>query len=71
MYFIRFEGETIDEAIENHVNEGVGSIEGAHKDVFIHENRGTKYELIDQGGTSFGFFETTEEGHIRLLVEFP
>ena len=61
-YSVRFEDETIKEAISSHLEGGYISIESAKDDTFIYESAGTKFEVINQHGYSEGHFVVTSKG---------
>lgn len=61
-YFVKYDDETVSEAISNHVDSGYESVDEAKTDTFIFEPLGTEFEVINRKGKSYGKFVTVPDG---------
>jgi hypothetical protein len=50
VYYVKFEDETIEEAIAGHWETGYDDIESAKKDTNMSNDEGTAYTIVDKSG---------------------
>lgn len=69
-FYVNFptENETLKEVIENHQKGGYTTIHEARQDIFIHEDEGVTFEVLDQTGKMHGIFITTKTGTNPLVT---
>lgn len=60
-YFVKFGGQSQQEAFDDHFYGGYDSIDEAVNDTFLYEKPGTHFSIFDETGEEYGDFVVGDE----------